>query len=323
MKKMLFAMITTAMILSLSACGSKKAQSAYDAIGSMFFSDESILTADEQARFRDMKLRREDALEKKDTGALEALKSEWEAFSAPIQEVIRLYQEAKDEFFTDEEKDDLTDEERSTAEDLEGKIRDLYQKRDEAGMKDMIRMYRKYGQPIRDIIRTYKNVDFSAFSSSDRNLMDEEEKTEMQDIFDHAREALEHRDLSELESLGRVWSGFVSDTKDEIENTKSDILNQWLDSANLTSSLTNLLSLGTTTTSTGIHGHTITITTQYTAQANASDEQIKNALESYLGLTSYVFQSGVEYLQQYVDDVCIRVEYRNADGNLVASRDFN
>ena len=39
-------------------------------------------------------------------------------------------------------------------------------------------------------------------------------------------------------------------------------------------------------------------------------------------MMSGTFQSGADYLRAYVEDVCIRVEYKNADGEVVSSREF-
>ena len=49
-KRVLLVIMITAALFSFAGCGrKKKAQEAYDAIGSMSISDESILTSEEQA----------------------------------------------------------------------------------------------------------------------------------------------------------------------------------------------------------------------------------------------------------------------------------
>ena len=324
MKRVLLVIMITAALFSFAGCGrKKKAQEAYDAIGSMNISDESILTSEEQATIAYMRGRRENMLKNKDVDGLKALKTEWETFSGPIQELISVREAADRNLFTATDYNYITDDEMDTISAYRDRMDELYRERDIEGLSALAKEYREYCEPISAVVGTYFNIVHQAgLSDADQRLMSSEGLSELQNLSDSIEEAYESRDLSQLKSLDDQLDTFIADTKRSLENTKDKLLNDWVETANLTSSLTDLLSFGTTSTNTKVEGHEIIITTQYSKQAGVSDDQIEGALDSYLSLMSYVIQNGVDYLQQYIDDVCIRVEYKNANGSVVASREF-
>ena len=53
-----------------------------------------------------------------------------------------------------------------------------------------------------------------------------------------------------------------------------------------------------------------------------NSHRAKTARETNLKLISVVLQAGIDYLSDYVDDVCIRVEYLNAKGDVVAFKEY-
>jgi hypothetical protein len=63
----------------------KEVEKAYSEIGSMWFSDESILTADELACFNAIKQSKEEAYRDRNIPALQTVKADWVEFKAPIQ----------------------------------------------------------------------------------------------------------------------------------------------------------------------------------------------------------------------------------------------
>ena len=98
-------------------------------------------------------------------------------------------------------------------------------------------------------------------------------------------------------------------------------MKQWVKGANITSTLTNIFSFGTITTSVEVNHHTITIISKY--NYDVSEKTAKSDLETYLSYAGYIIQDGVTYLKEYIDDVCIRVEYRNKNNSVLVSRDYN
>ena len=86
-KTIIFGLLVCLMLLS--ACGDGgKLQAAYDAIGTIGFSDESVLTVEETARLQEMRNQKEAALGNKSIDELERLNAEWKAFAKPINDFI-------------------------------------------------------------------------------------------------------------------------------------------------------------------------------------------------------------------------------------------
>ena len=323
MKKILIFILSGVLVISLTACGNgKKAQEAYDAIGNLSFSDETILTDEEKATLESLKSDREQALSDKDVEKLNSIKSEWESFSEPIKNYIDKYEIAEEMFFSDDERALLTDEELSRYDSLKNGIDIAYKGRNEAELDEAIAEFDSSFGELLEIIETYNSIDQNIISEKEKSLLSDDVISEYENLKERTETALSERDLSLLKSLKSEWYSYSGDLDDKIEQAKEDILNDWVSSANVTSTLTTLFSLGTVSQSTSISGHTITYTTQYNTDLNSSDDQIKSAMDSYLSLTSSVFQSGVNYLKEYINDACIRVEYKNKNGSVVSYKEF-
>jgi len=73
----------------------KEVDNAYNLVGSISFSDESILTTDEVNRFSELKKLKENAYEDQDINTLQQIKSDWDEFKAPIQTRINEIEEEK------------------------------------------------------------------------------------------------------------------------------------------------------------------------------------------------------------------------------------
>lgn len=310
-------------LFSLSGCGkSAKAQEAYDAIGSMSFSDESILTAEESQRLSEMREARETALQDKDIDDLEALKNEWDAFRSPIDSFISQYETIKKSYFTDSEKSMLTSSELEECTALEKQVKAAYESRNETELQSSGAAWEAYCKPLREVFDAYKDIEPASFSETDLSLMAGEDREELQQLTTRTEDALNSRNTSELRALNGEWSSFTARASANIEQAKEKLLNDFVAGANFTSSLANLFSFGTMTSSTAVDGHRITITTQYNTDM-VSDDGIKSEMDSYLSMMSSTLQSGVDSLKAYIDDVCIRVEYKNRDGKVISFKEFS
>lgn len=321
-KKLLTLSLCFFCIVSMTACGNgQKAQELYDAIGSISFSDESILSSDELSKLETLREQKEQYLEEKDVDGLTSLQEEWTAFRQPIDDYIEQYQTACDTFFTETDKALLTGEELQACQELETNITEAYKNRDNDALSNSIEEWVNYSGDLREVINTYNDIDQTPFDgSADRNLLSSETLAEMDSLSKATESALAERDVAALKSLKSEWYTFTENVKNEIESAKVKMLNDWVDGANVTSTLTNLFSLGTITSSTSIDGHKITYTTQYNYDVDESE--IKSALDSYLSWTSSVFEGGISSLKTYIDDVCIRVEYKDKNGNVISYKEF-
>lgn len=311
-------LLTTVMFVGCGA--SSKAQEAYNALGAMTISDENILTSEETAKYASLKETRESALEAKDVDTLVSLKSEWEDFSIPINDFVEEYKTIENSFFTTSEKKLLTEQEIAECDMYETEIKSAYQNRSETELQDLYEQWSEYSENIRAVLEAYNSIDQSPFSSKDLSFLSSEDSSKMDSLVLRTETALSERDASAIISLKSEWSTFVTSTQKSIEDAKEEMLSDWVESANVTSSLFNLFTLGTTTSSTSINGHKITYTTQY--NYDTSDSDIKSSLDSYLSFTSTIFESGVSQLKQFVDDVCIRIEYKNKNGVIISYKEF-
>lgn len=323
MKKQGLILLLFAIVLTMTACGSgKKAQEAYDAIGEMAFSDESILTAEESSRLQTMREDREKGLSDKNVDALTSLKNEWDEFSAPINEFIAQYDGIRATFFSSDTKAMLTEEELSQVEQYESNIVTAYENRDEAGLMEAGEEWNNYSENLRSVLQSYKSIDQDPFTDKDEVFFPDSVWAEIDSLRERTEAALSERDAATLHSLEREWDEFENDIKSRIEEKKQEIMDQWAQTLDQGSSFTNLLTMGTMTTSTSIEGHQIKIVSQYLTNNGISDDNIRASLETYLSLSSSVFQSGLDYLKTYIDDVSIRIEYRNVDGDIVGYKEF-
>lgn len=322
MKKFLVLSLCLICILSMTACGKgQKAQELYNAIGSISFSDESILTNDELSKLQTMRDQREQYLKDKDIDGLTALQGEWASFRQPIDSYIKQYQSACGTFFKEADKALLTNDELQSCQSMEASISEAYQGRDSNALSQAISEWDSYSNNLREVINTYNDIDQSPFAgSADKDLLSRETLTKMADLSTATESALVDRDAAALKSLKSEWYTFTSNAKSEIEAAKEKLLNDWVSGANVSNSLTNLFSLGTITSSTSINGHKITYTTQYNYDVDTSE--VKKAMDSYLSWTSSVFESGVKSLKTYIDDVCIRVEYKDKNGSVISYKEF-
>jgi len=321
MKKILIFVLSIVMVASLTACGNgKKAQEAYDAIGNMSFSDESILTEEEKATLESLKTDREQALSEKDVEKLNAIKNEWESFKTPIEKYIGKYDSVAETFFSNDEKALLTADELSEYETLQTNISDAYRSRNESQLDDVINEYNDAFGALREVIEEYTSIDQNPLSENEKSLLSNDTVAKYEELKTRTEDSFSERDLAVLKSLKSEWYTFTDNAKSEIEAAKEKMLNDWVSGANVTNSLTNLFSFGTITSSTSIDNHTITSTTQYNYDVDTSE--IKNALESYLSWTSSVFEGGIRSLKPYIDDICIRVEYKDKNGSVICYKEF-
>ena len=309
-------------MISLSACGEgQKAQEIYDSIGDISFSDDSILTNDELSQLEQMRAQKEQYLEDKDVDGLTSLKDEWTSFRQPIDSYITQYQSICDTFFGETEKELMTDEEREACKEMETNIAEAYKGRDSETLSKMTAEWNNYSNNLREVIDTYEEINQAPFDEdTDKTLLSSDTLDKMEDLSERTEAAFADRDAETLKSLESEWSSVTSSAQNEIEDAKKKMLNDWVNGANVTNSLTNLFSLGQITSSTDINGHTITYTTQYNYEVEESE--IEQALDSYLSWAAPVFESGVSTLKPYLDDVCIRVEYLNENGNVISYKEF-
>lgn len=322
MKKLLTLSVCLFCIISITACGNgQKAQELYDAIGSISFSDESILNSDELSKLETMREQKEQYLKDKDIDGLTTLQEEWSSFRQPIDDYIEQYQEASNNFFSGTDEALLTDDELQVCKEMEEKITDAYQSRDKDALSKSIDEWNSFSGELREVINTYNEIDQSPFDGeADKNLLSSETLDEMENLSAATEDALTTRDVAALKSLKSEWYTFTENANIEIETAKENLLKDWVDNANVANSLTNLFSLGTITSSTSIDGHTVTYTTQYNYDVDESE--IKSALDSYLSWTSSIFEGGISSLKPYIEDVCIRVEYKDKNGNVISYKEF-
>lgn len=322
MKKLLTLSLCLFCIISITACGNgQKAQELYDAIGSISFSDESILNSDELSKLETMREQKEQYFKDKDVDGLTTLQEEWSSFRQPIDDYIEQYQMASSTFFSGTDEALLTDDELQACKEMEEKITDAYQSRDNDVLSKSIDEWNSYSDELREVINTYNEINQSPFDgTADKDLLSSETLDEMENLSAATENALTHRDVAALKSLKSEWYTFTENANTEIETAKENLLKDWVDNANVTNSFTNLFSLGTVTSSTSIDGHKVTYTTQYNYDIDESE--VKSAMDSYLSWTSSVFESGISSLKTYVDDVCIRVEYKDKNGNVISYKEF-
>ena len=317
--------LAIAMICGITACGGPseaEVSQAYGAIGEIKLSDESILTDAEKAQMKEWNDKKETAYKDKDIKTLEAIKTEWEAFKAPIESYIDSFEsQVRSTYLSASEESLLTQEELANINELKNAAEEAYLKRDEAALDKASEAYISATSEIRSIVRIYRKIkDGKYFSDTEFALLSSEDRETFQNIMNAAENGFANRDLASLEQAEREIDAFSSEAGQKIEAAKEQLLQNWVDTSNSLLSVTDALSLGSTTSRTSISGHTITVSVQY--NNDYKDSQIADALDAYLRTTSYLFEQGVNYLKQYIDDVCIRVEYLNKNGSVVSSKDF-
>ena len=321
MKKMIWILACILSMVCLAACGNgKKAQEIYDSIGKIGFADESILTADEISRMEAFKDDIDKALADKDPKTLESLRAEWEAFRQPISKHIEDYYIARDSFFTEEERAFLSEEEIEVSEAMEAKIEAAYRERDSAGLDAAFEEWMAYSGELKDIIATYQEIDQNPFQEKELPLLSAETIASMGTLSGRTQDAFVERNLAELKSLQSEWYTFTEDGKQEIEQAKEKMLQDWVAVTDVGNSLLTLFSFGMIQSSTTIQGHNIIFTTQYNYVVD--NKQIENDLNTYLNNTSGIFESGLQGLKESIDDVCIRIEYKDQNGKVVAYKEF-
>lgn len=217
MKKILIGCVVVC-LLFLSACGNDgKLQAAYDAIGTIGFSDESILTEEENVKLQEMQNQKETAFSNKSIEELEKLDSEWKAFAKPINDFINKYEDVQGEFFTDAEKDLLTTDETAECLKMETAIEDAYRNRDEDVLEAAIIEWRTFSEPISEILEIYTSVNKSPFSDKEETYLTDDEILQAQEMLDKIETAWSERDTTALNDLSNEWGDFIRDTKTRIE----------------------------------------------------------------------------------------------------------
>lgn len=312
--------ILSGMIFLFAACGSGKIEALDKEIGQIAFSDESILTSEEKETLATLRQRREEALNKKDEAALEQIKTDWQTFKAPIEKYIQDYQSFANGFLKD--KDLLAANEKSWFDEAENSLQDAYQSRDTGKLEAAKSHYNsEEATRLRSLIEAYKAIDQKPFKTQELNLMTAEDRKDFQSLIDRTNQALLDRNSENMSKLKSEWSSFVSEVKSSTKKAKDDVVNEWISGSNFSSGLSSLLTLGQVKQSTTVSGHTITISSQYNSQS-VSDQEIEKSLNSYLNWISSTLQSGVNGMAAYVEDVSIKVEYKNYKGSVVASKTF-
>ncbi len=107
----------------------------------------------------------------------------------------------------------------------------------------------------------------------------------------------------------------------EEELSEEEILNNWVDTAGEALLFFDMLSLGMTTSTVRVEGHKIIYTTQY--NVDVPKKEIKEGLETYLDSAGPMFRSGVDELKPYINDIRIRVEYRDYNGKVICDEEFS
>lgn len=227
MKKFLVLGLCLICILSMTACGKgQKAQELYNAIGSISFSDESILTNDELSKLQTMRDQREQYLKDKDIDGLTALQEEWASFRQPIDSYIKQYQSACGTFFKEADKALLTNDELQTCQSMEASISEAYQGRDSNALSQAISEWDSFSNNLREVINTYNDIDQSPFAgSADKDLLSSETLTKMAELSAATESALVDRDAAALKTLKSEWNTFTNNAKSEIEAAKEKLLN--------------------------------------------------------------------------------------------------
>jgi hypothetical protein len=218
MKRIISAAVTLLFVLSLCACGQGVPSKNLDVIGSMTFGDMSILTQEENDRLNELKERKEQLLEAKDEEGLAALKTEWEAFSEPIESYIKIYKSVRAQFFSDSDKELLTEEEISASAKLENGIEVAYRERDREKLGAAIAEWESSSETLREMIRIYRGLERPEFSEDEKSLLSSEQLSKMKELNAETDEAFAGRDVDGLRLLQDEWTAFAQDTK----NAKKD-----------------------------------------------------------------------------------------------------
>lgn len=214
MNRWIASALAALMLLPLAACGSKESKTKnYDTIGTMSFSDISILTPEENETLASLQTRKNELVEAKDEEGIAALKAEWEEFSTPINKFISIYTSGKQTFFSSSEKALLSSEEATTCADYEARITAAYRSRNETELKTAISEWKTFSDPIRNVFNAYRSIEQPSFSNDERALLSREQIARMDELDTATKAALEERDLSTLKLLKTEWSDFAQDTK--------------------------------------------------------------------------------------------------------------
>lgn len=323
MKKMLLVVLCIVLVLSMTACGEgKKAQEIYDSFGTMDF-DESLLNDNELTKIASFKDEREKLLKEKNINGLEKLKEEWDEFSTPLNNIIEQYKSTYNQLISDNDKSLLTDDELQDNNKIVSKIDIAFKNRNANALSEATGEYIEHFQNTKEVFNTYHNIEKPFFSDKEKSILPDNDINTMQDLSDKTENALKDRDLQQMKSVQNEWISFTATANTDLESAKHKMLNDWILNANLGASIGNILSFGITTSSTTIENHTIVYTTKYNVENYGSDEQVEASLNSYINLTSAVYQSGVKQLKPYINDICIRVEYLRKDDSVICYKEFN
>ncbi len=195
----------------------RKLQAAYDAIGTIGFSDETILTNEEVTKLQELRNQKETAFTNKSIEELERLDAEWKAFAMPIHDFIDKYKNIQREFFTDSEEELLSSDEEANYLKLRTAIDEAYKSRDDDALETAITEYRVFSEPIAKILKKYTSINQSPFSDKEKEHMTNDEIAEMQNLLNEIETAWIERDISALDSLGNEWKTFAQNTKNRIE----------------------------------------------------------------------------------------------------------
>ena len=322
MRKVISIFLTIIVTLLLASCNEgEKAQEIYNSFDSMDF-EESLLNDDEISRIESFKTEREKLLKDKDVDGLKKLKAEWEEFSTPLNDIIDQYNSACHSLISDSDKSLLTGEESQENQRIISKIDTAFKNRNSNALSGATEEYAECFQDTKDLFDIYHNIDKPSFSKEEQSILPQNDINMMEDLSEKTEKALSDRNLQQMKSVQNEWTSFATAANTDLESAKHKMLNDWMLGANVGSTIGNLFSFGTTTSSSTIEGHKIIYTTKYNIDYG-SREQVENALNSYLNFTSSVFQAGVSHLKPYVNDICIRIEYLDKDGTVICYKEFN
>ena len=321
MKKWFVAALLVIMTIPLTSCVSaRRTLDTYNTIGSISLSDDRFLTKEERREMEDLRDRREAAYQKKDVNELIWIRNEWEEFKAPRQMVLDRYEAVKSGLFTTSELELLTKQEKESYNARQAAVKDAYEAADlekiNQELDDLYGFY-DYRKQVFDL---YAGIDQSPVSDNLRKFVPSDDLSTYDRLKKDTEKALKNRDSTTMAQLKNDWSDFRSVLKKDIADAQDQYLRDAMAGADFAGALFTLLSFGTIRESTELQGHTIIYSVQY--MSTADDKQISKDLDNYLASMSSYFESYVKNLKKDVSDARIRVEYKNRNGRVVSSREF-
>ena len=235
----------------------------------------------------------------------------------------RIFAEIQTKYLTADEKKYLTESESAENRALEAAIRNACEDGELEDLEDRIDEWSAFANNLRSVFSTYRSINQTPFRQTELAFLSSSKLEEYYDLQDSTEEAFADRDRDALKKLDSRWSSFCSSAKSDIKSGQDRMLQKWIDDANLASSLSGLLSLGTLRTDVSLSGHRITVCARYTVDPYyTSEEQLRSSLQYSVDLSASFYQNGVNALGAYISDVSLLVEYQSKSGKVLYSREF-